>query len=149
MCSVSDDVSYERRAFFVCMRGFITARLRGEPCVVYYYREVSGCQKVMISEGYRVIGRNGSPLSLTQKWRRTWYSSRSCIKSCLLQDEGTLQTPHTHVNTQHTIHRSKIPGSIKGETQILICLLSWSHIAPLGSHLAYTASSTINWFWYD
>lgn len=84
MYRVSDDMSYERRAFFACMMGFITACLRGEPCVVCYYREDSGCQKAMISEGYRVIGKSGSPLSLTRKRRRAWYSSRSCIKSCLL-----------------------------------------------------------------
>lgn len=66
MYRVSKDLSHECRAFFVCMMGFMTECLRGEPRVVCYYREASACQKAMISEGYRVIGRSGSPLSLTE-----------------------------------------------------------------------------------
>lgn len=112
MYRMSDDC-----AFFVCMMGFIIACLRGEPFAVCYYRGASGCQKAMISEGYSVIGKSGSPLSLTQKPKWAWFSCRSSIKSCLLEDEGRLHTPciRTHMNTQHTIHRSQMPGNITGE----------------------------------
>lgn len=71
----------------------------------------------------------------------------------VLSPVGRGQTGNTpYMNTrEHTAHDTQITatGEHKGRdkkvtTQILICLLSWSHIAPSGSHLADTASSTIH-----